>query len=168
MQQITNNNLFDEIQNLIDNGKGDTGRLYFIMDSLKKQKPLYKSDQNYLDKMLEVLSFQKEAEIPKTTKDLIIATELLIQTAQGDVGRLNHIHDTLKKAKTLYTSDKNYLNEKLILLNIPQEENKTKKEVPEIKSITRLRTQLAEANKKITHLEKFKESKKTCETRTKN
>jgi len=49
--------LAKEIQNLIDNHKGDTGRLEFILSSLKINKEIYNSDQKFLVNLLEKHSY---------------------------------------------------------------------------------------------------------------
>ncbi len=46
-----------EIQNLIDNQKGDTGRLQFILSSIQNNKELYNSDQKFLVNLLEKHSY---------------------------------------------------------------------------------------------------------------
>ncbi len=45
--------LSKEIQNLIDNRRGDTGRLEFILISIQENKELYNSDQKFLIDLLE-------------------------------------------------------------------------------------------------------------------
>jgi hypothetical protein len=45
--------LAKEIQNLIDNHRGDTGRLEFILSSIQENKELYNSDQKFLIELLE-------------------------------------------------------------------------------------------------------------------
>ena len=51
--------LSKEIQNLIDNHKGDTGRLEFILSSLQENKEIYNSDQKFLIDLLEKHSFDE-------------------------------------------------------------------------------------------------------------
>ena len=46
-----------EIQNLIDNHKGDEGRLEFILSSVQNNKELYNSDQKFLVNLLEKHSY---------------------------------------------------------------------------------------------------------------
>lgn len=46
-----------EIQNLIDNHKGDAGRLEFILSSIQNNKELYNSDQKFLVNLLEKHSY---------------------------------------------------------------------------------------------------------------
>ena len=45
--------LSKEIQNLIDNRRGDTGRLEFILSSIQENKNIYNSDQKFLIDLLE-------------------------------------------------------------------------------------------------------------------
>jgi len=71
--------LIDSIQKLIEEGKGDSGRLNHIIDSLKMGKILYKSDARYLDQLIskdskkEVLhkNFEPEKEIKTETPKII-------------------------------------------------------------------------------------------------
>ena len=51
-QTLTVNETISKIQNLIDTRKGDPGRLSYILDFVKSNKPLYKSDLQYLEKKL--------------------------------------------------------------------------------------------------------------------
>jgi len=48
-----------EIQNLIDNKRGDTGRLEFILSSLQENKEIYNSDQKFLISLLEKHSYDE-------------------------------------------------------------------------------------------------------------
>lgn len=48
-----------EIQNLIDNKKGDTGRLEFILSSIKEDKEIYNTDQKFLISLLEKHSYDE-------------------------------------------------------------------------------------------------------------
>ena len=45
--------LAKEIQNLIDNRRGDTGRLEFILSSIQENKNVYNTDQKFLIDLLE-------------------------------------------------------------------------------------------------------------------
>ncbi len=51
--------LAKEIQNLIDNNRGDTGRLEFILSSIKENKDIYNTDQKFLIDLLEKHSFDE-------------------------------------------------------------------------------------------------------------
>jgi len=53
------NDIADSVQNLIDSGKGDYGRLVHILNSVKSGKKLFSSDQKYLDNLLD--DFEKES-----------------------------------------------------------------------------------------------------------
>jgi len=44
--------ILEIIQKLIDEGKGDLGRLNHILESVKMGKILYKSDARYLDQLI--------------------------------------------------------------------------------------------------------------------
>ena len=58
--------LYKQIQEIIDTGKKDTGRLYHILNSLKQGKFIYKSDRQYLDECLS--EHQSKKKIPYSTK----------------------------------------------------------------------------------------------------
>lgn len=47
--------LLEKIQQLIDSGIGDNGRLEHILSTLQSGKKLYNSDQDYLDRLLDNL-----------------------------------------------------------------------------------------------------------------
>ena len=48
-----------EIQNLIDNNHGDTGRLEFILSSIKEDREIYNTDQKFLISLLEKHSYDE-------------------------------------------------------------------------------------------------------------
>ena len=101
----------EKVDNLIDAGIGDTGRLYYILEFLKNNRPLYHSDQIYLENKLGT-SFVVEEEIIEENKTLPKIKEL-IHNGIGDPGRLQHIYDMMADDKPLYHSDVVYLESKL-------------------------------------------------------
>jgi len=101
----------EKVDNLIDAGIGDTGRLYYILEFLKNNRPLYHSDQIYLENKLGTL-FVVEEEIIEENKTLPKIKEL-IHNGIGDPGRLQHIYDMVADNKPLYHSDVVYLESKL-------------------------------------------------------
>jgi len=101
----------EKVDNLIDAGIGDTGRLYYILEFLKNNRPLYHSDQIYLENKLGT-SFVVEEEIIEENKTLPKIKEL-IHNGIGDPGRLQHIYDMVADNKPLYHSDVVYLESKL-------------------------------------------------------
>ena len=52
--------LVDSIKSLIENGKGDSARLEYIIEAIKQGKKLYDSDRKYVDSLLETKSNQNE------------------------------------------------------------------------------------------------------------
>ena len=72
MQQLSLSETINEVEQLIENGNGDLGRLYHILEFLKSNKPLYHSDQIYLESKLDTSIREeipvKPAEIKKITK----------------------------------------------------------------------------------------------------
>jgi len=101
-----------KVENLINTGKGDPGRLYHIQEFLKNGKFLYNSGKIYLENMLNS-SFSVEE---PTENPLLSKTQELIDSGNGDLGRLQHIYDMLEKNKPLYNSDQAYLELKLLNL----------------------------------------------------
>ena len=111
LESISLTQMIEKINELIDSGNGDAGRLYHILEFLKNKKPLYRSDQIYLESKLNT-SF----EIDETTEDendYLPQIKKLIETGQGDPGRLQHISDMISDNKQLYNSDIQYLQSKL-------------------------------------------------------
>jgi len=53
MKELTTQEKIERIGRLIDAVKGDIGRLEFIRESIRKNKYLFNSDRNYLQKLLE-------------------------------------------------------------------------------------------------------------------
>ena len=111
LEKLSFSQTISKIDALIDNGNGDAGRLYYIMEFLKNNKPLYRSDKIYLENKLES-SFSMEDE-PVEENDLLPKIQELIDSGNGDSGRLQSIYDALSKNKQLYNSDANYLESKL-------------------------------------------------------
>ena len=52
MTPLTLSQTIEKVEQMIDIGKGDPGRLYHILESLKNNKILYHSDQAYLESKL--------------------------------------------------------------------------------------------------------------------
>lgn len=109
------------IQTIIANNQGDIGRLNFIIESLKSKKKLYKSDQNYVEKKINRVLSYKKSEHKNKNKDLLKQIKFLIQSKQGDLGRLNHILENVRKGKKLFKTDQTYLENKIKLLKHLQE-----------------------------------------------
>ncbi len=66
MQQLTLAKTINEIQYLIAESNGDTGRLSHILDTIKNKKTLYKSDQNFLENILDsTFSLKVEEKTPE-------------------------------------------------------------------------------------------------------
>ena len=113
MSQLTLSQTIENVQSLIDSGNGDPGRLYHILECLKNNKPLYHSDQNYLEKKLESSFSLEDKPEPATGSDVLPRIQELMNTGIGDPGRLQHIYDMISNNKTLYHSDVSYLESKL-------------------------------------------------------
>src|SRR3990172_6850478 len=93
MTAITLDEILRKIQELMDSGEGDLGRLRFILMTLRRGNPLYKSDQKYLEKKLNTtfVLVEKHQEEPKPAFELISSIRELIKLGIGDSGRLQFI-----------------------------------------------------------------------------
>ncbi len=100
-----------KVNSLIDAGNGDVGRLYHILEFLKNNKSLYRSDATYLENKLNS-SFSVVDE-SKEENSLLPKVRDLIDSGNGDSGRLQSIYDALSNNKSLYNSDSIYLESKL-------------------------------------------------------
>jgi len=57
---VLSTELVDSIKSLIENGKGDSGRLGYIIEVIKQGKKFYDSDRKYVGSLLETISNQSE------------------------------------------------------------------------------------------------------------
>jgi len=136
VEQLTLTQTIGKVEYLMDTGKGDPGRLYHILEFLKNNRPLYHSDQIYLENKLNS-SFSVE-EKPVEENALLPKVQQLIDSNNGDLGRLQHIYDALSNNKPLYYSDQEYLESKLnpsieelcIVLVESSKTKQTKKYIP--------------------------------------
>ena len=124
LQHLTQTQIITRIQYLIDANDGDVGRLCHILEFLKLNKPLYHSDQMYLENKLHTLFMIIDDEKPKENETLS-KIQTLIDSGDGDPGRLQHIYDVLSLNKPLYHSDQVYLENKLGTNNITPKNNVT-------------------------------------------
>jgi hypothetical protein len=111
LQHLSLSETIAKVDALIDSGNGDAGRLYHILEFLKNNRPLYHSDKIYLEKKLNS-SFSVENE-PQEENTLLPKIKELIDSGNGDLGRLQSIYDAVSNNKPLYRSDSIYLESKL-------------------------------------------------------
>ena len=80
LQHITQTQIIQRIQYLIDANDGDVGRLCHILEFLKQNKPLYHSDQVYLENKLGTNNDTQKNNVPyfdvKTKDEINHGTEL--------------------------------------------------------------------------------------------
>ncbi len=113
LEHLSLTQTIEKINELINSGNGDTGRLFHILEFLKKKKPLYHSDQIYLESKLNS-TFAVEDDIKNNVEDNFSQKiNQLIENGIGDLGRLQHISDMISDNKQLYNSDIQYLQSKL-------------------------------------------------------
>lgn len=80
--------LASSIQQLILLGKGDVGRLEYILDLLKKGKLLPSSDQKYLESILPLYLSQQDAESTQQYERVITELHREIETLNENLSRL--------------------------------------------------------------------------------
>jgi len=122
LQHITQTQIIKRIASIIDANDGDVGRLSYILEFLKQDKPLYHSDHMYLENKLNMLFIIIDDEKPKENETLS-KIQKLIDSDDGDPGRLQHIYDMLSQNKPLYYSDQVYLENKFGTNNVPLKNN---------------------------------------------
>ena len=144
MNQLPLSETIQRVEQMIDSGDGDPGRLYHILESLRNNKTLYHSDQVYLEHKLNA-EFSLKEEKRYIPDDLLEKIKFIIDSGNGDPGRLQHIYDMISQNRTLYHSDQKYLELKLEDLQnnhyVTQNNFELKKEIPQpyvqkVKSIT--------------------------------
>ena len=57
LQHLSLSETIAKVDALIDEGNGDAGRLYHILEFLKNKRPLYHSDKIYLEKKIRLFIF---------------------------------------------------------------------------------------------------------------
>ncbi|MDH3657567.1 MAG: hypothetical protein OEM77_05470, partial [Nitrosopumilus sp.] len=132
MTELTIQQAIERIDQLIDAGRGDAGRLDNIRESLRNNKTLFNSDTQYLEKLLESSIVFRYEEPPPSP--LLPHVKKLIDSGSGDHGRLQSIYDSLLKGKSLYQSDSNYLQKKL------NESSSESDEIPAVEKTTLTQT----------------------------
>ena len=171
--EFTLDDVLGKIQNLMDTGDGDLGRLRFILMTLRRGKNLYASDKQYLENKIgtEIEIVEKQKIEKSSQLEILSSIQELIKLGIGGNGRLQFIYETIQNGKKLYTSDRNYLNEKLsnVTTNTFVSSEIEKEPLIDKKSLDSIETQLTQANTKIAILEsqlaesksKLKETKHT-------
>ncbi|MGI0003556.1 MAG: hypothetical protein ACRD91_05000, partial [Nitrosopumilaceae archaeon] len=92
------------METLISHGKGDIGRLAYILEKLKQNKTLYVTDQKYLDKLLKAYPiFEREESsiLKETFRTAQVNQELKteLKFAYEEIERLDAQVNQLKKEK---------------------------------------------------------------------
>ena len=96
MIELTLSEIIHKIGSTIDAGRYDASRLDNIRESLRHDKPLFNSDQLYLEKVLGS-SFTIKDDVEISSSPLLPKVKKLIDSGSGDYGRLQSIHDLLFK-----------------------------------------------------------------------
>jgi hypothetical protein len=109
IQRISTYDGILRIKKLIQNRQGDKGRLEYIVETLQKGKPLFRSDQIYLSKKILADIIPAEVKKPTESDKKMKKVKRLISLKFGDLGRLEHILQNLQSGKKLYQSDENYI-----------------------------------------------------------
>ena len=106
------------IKELIENEKGDPGRLRYIHEFVERGKPLYRSDRLYLEKKIHATTIFETPHIPSKQEEQVKSIEKLLDWKIGFPERLRFMLSYLRKGKFLFDSDEKYLEDKL--RKIPQ------------------------------------------------
>ena len=99
MASLSPNEAWSFVKNLISSDKDDCSRLNHILTVLKEGKSLYDSDKKHLDAKLasEIHIAQK----PLVEESLAIKVQNLINSGNGDTGRLQFVLGSLAGKNTL-------------------------------------------------------------------
>ena len=141
MSKISKEETIVKVEKLIETGGGDLGRLYHILEFLKNNRELYRSDQKYLESKLNShVSLNEEISESNNNNSLLSQIQTLLETGNGDPGRLQHIYDMISNDRPLYHSDLVFLESKLQgnttiadNLEIPETSSESKIETTEIR-----------------------------------
>jgi hypothetical protein len=93
------------VEALISHGRGDIGRLAYILEKLKQNKTLYTTDQKYLDNLLKAYPMVEREEpniLRETFRTAQVNQELKteLKFAYEEIERLEDQLNQLKKSKT--------------------------------------------------------------------
>jgi len=69
VEKQLSDDLIQTVQYLIDTGKGDRGRLQYILNSIQKSRTLYLSDQKYLESQISKFAKREKIELRDEMKD---------------------------------------------------------------------------------------------------
>ena len=127
MKELTNEEIIGRIGQLIDNGKGDPGRLDSIRQAIQNNRILFNSDRQYLDKLLDFAPMTKTSKVSQNTNPFLLKVKRLIDSGIGDYGRLQYIYEFIQNGKSLYQSDYDYLQRKLS--ELPDEPSSSETEI---------------------------------------
>lgn len=133
------------VENLIAEGKGDYGRLTYILSVLNAGRKLYHSDQNYLDtKLAHQIGLEEKIKVDEGVESKI---KHLIASGKGDTGRLQFILESIQSGKRLYKSDQSYLEGKI------GEKVNLEPSAKSQNTVDSLKSQVLLANERIANLE---------------
>lgn len=121
--ELSNYEKMAVVEDLIKSGNGDTGRLTFILECLKNQKPLFKSDKMYLENKISNYAIVTKP-TQRIESNLLSSITKLLELHIGEPGRLHHIYDAINNGKHLFNSDRQYLEEKLKTLHTMKEHDR--------------------------------------------
>ncbi len=136
------------VESLIAEGKGDHGRLTYILSVLNSGRTLYHSDQKYLDaKLAHQIGLEEKIKVDESVESKI---KKLITSGKGDTGRLQFILESIQNGKPLYKSDQSYLEGKIgekvhLELSVAEKQGHS--------TVDALKSQVQLANERIANLE---------------
>lgn len=106
--------LIEKIQSLISAGKGDTGRLNYILESLKKGKQIYDSDQKYLQSLIPssvTIISEKKKQVETKVETLKVINSSEIYTFKGKYMGGHPLHPKPQKITLSLNTDKLVIQE---------------------------------------------------------
>jgi len=115
---VLSTELVDSIKSLIENGKGDSGRLGYIIEVIKQGKKFYDSDRKYVGSLLETISNQSET---ISILNEIKSIHNQIESIQNHI-KSDEIKSNRNQIKSIQNQIKSYQNE-IKLPNIEEDYN---------------------------------------------
>ena len=104
----------DRIRDLIDNERGDPGRLEYICEFVRDGRRLYRSDHLYLERKFKERIVIATPPVPSKNEETAGAIRRLLYLHVGLPARLEFMLGRIRKNKPLFDSDVRYVQRKLL------------------------------------------------------
>ncbi len=138
---LLNEELHDSISKLIEEEKGDTGRLNHILESLEKGKQLYSSDQKYLQSLIpssETIISEKKKQIETKVETRKVISSSETYAFRGKYLGGHPLHPKPQKITLFFHPDKLVLQElefELPYRSIKSIENTTEEKIKALRVV---------------------------------